>query len=264
MAAMARLAGRSRRTAAVGAPASIPATNGWTADADDQFLLEVHIRQLRLGEGVRAYATPEGTCIVFGDFLTTLDVPMKIDLTSKKASGWAFKEQNRIAIDVAAQVATYRGTSEPIAAGTVRETPQGWCVETKALARWFGIGVKPMTSNSAVFLESEAKLPVEMAIERQTRAAQIRPAKFDLSALPQVQLPYRMWRAPALDFVVSGGVTYRARTASRLTDTLRPTRRARSPICPMTRSCRPPAKAFPTACACAPTVPTLTAVCSGR
>ncbi|MEO6582217.1 MAG: carboxypeptidase-like regulatory domain-containing protein [Sphingomicrobium sp.] len=198
-------------TAAVSASASIPATNSWTADTDDQFLLDVRIRQLRLGEGVRAYATPEGTCIVFGDFLTTLDLPMKIDLTSKKASGWAFKEQNRIAIDLTSQVATYRGTSEPIAAGTVRETPQGWCVETKALARWFGIGVKPMTSNSAVFLESEAKLPVEMAIERQARAAQIRPAKFDLSTLPQVRLPYRMWRAPALDFVVSGGVTYRAK-----------------------------------------------------
>ncbi|MEO7365401.1 MAG: carboxypeptidase regulatory-like domain-containing protein, partial [Sphingomicrobium sp.] len=198
-------------TAAVGASASIPATNAWTAEPDDQFLLEVHIRQLRLGDGVRAYATPEGTCIIFGDFLTTLDVPMKIDLSSKKAGGWAFKEQNRIAIDLAAQVASYRGTSEPMAAGTVRETPEGWCVETKALARWFGIGVKPMTSNSAVFLESEAKLPIEMAIERQARAAQIRPAKFDLSTLPQVRLPYRMWRAPALDFVVSGGATYRAK-----------------------------------------------------
>ena len=198
-------------TAAVGASTSVPASQGWTADPDDQFLLDVRIRQLRLGDGVRAYATPEGTCIIFGDFLNTLDVPMKIDLSAKKAGGWAFKEQNRIAIDLAGQVATYRGKSEPIAAGTVRETPQGWCVETAALARWFGIGVKPMTSGSAVFLESETKLPVELAVERQLRAAQLKPAKFDLSTLPQVRLPYRMWRAPALDFVVSGGVTYRAR-----------------------------------------------------
>jgi len=199
---------------AVGASASIPAipvASGWTADSDDQFLLDVRIRQLRLGEGVRAYATPEGTCIVFGDFLNTLDVPMKIDLAAKKASGWAFKEANRISIDLASQVATYHGKTEPIAPGTVRETPQGWCVEAKALTRWFGIGVKPMTSGSVVLLESEAKLPVELAVERQLRAAQLKPAKFDLSTLPQVRLPYRMWRAPALDFVVSGGVTYRAR-----------------------------------------------------
>jgi hypothetical protein len=197
-------------TGAVGASASIPLPQGWAADRDDQFLLDVRIRQLRLGDGVRAYKTPEGTCIVFGDFLTTLDVPMKIDLAAKKASGWAFKEDNPIAIDLAGQVATYRDKTESIAAGTVRETPEGWCVESAALTRWFGIGVKPMTSGSVVLLESQAKLPVEMAVERQLRAAQLKPARFDLSTLPQVRLPYRMWRAPALDFVVSGGVTYRA------------------------------------------------------
>ena len=78
------------------------------------------------------------------------------------------------------------------------------------MSRWFKIGVKPNTNASALVLESEAKLPVEMAIERERRAAQIKPAKFDLKSLPQVRLPYRMWRAPALDFVVSAGVTYRA------------------------------------------------------
>ena len=69
-----------------------PLAAAWTADPDDQFLLDVNIRQLRLGDGVRAYNTPEGTCVVLGDFLTALDVPMRIDLGAKKASGWAFKE----------------------------------------------------------------------------------------------------------------------------------------------------------------------------
>ena len=68
----------------------------WKADPDDQYLLDVNIRQLRLGDGVRAYNTPEGTCVVLGDFLTTLDVPMRIDRAAKKASGWAFKETNKI------------------------------------------------------------------------------------------------------------------------------------------------------------------------
>ena len=90
-----------------------------------------------------------------------------------------------------------------------RETPEGWCVQTTALSRWFGIGVKPITGGSVLVLQSDAKLPVEMAMERQQRAAHIRPASFDLASLPQVRVPYRMWRAPALDFVVSAGVTYR-------------------------------------------------------
>ena len=188
---LSRLAGLAAlaSTGAIGAAASIPAADGWTAHPDEQFLLDVRIRQLKLGDGVRAYNTPEGTCILFGDFLTTLDVPMRINLTAKKAEGWAFKEQHRITIDLAARQASYGALTEPIAPGTVRETPDGWCVQSAALTRWFGIGVKPVTSGSVLLLDSEAKLPVELAAERLHRAAQLKPAKFDLSTLPQVRRP---------------------------------------------------------------------------
>ena len=101
-----------------GAPAATPADPGadnWSADPEDQYLLDVNLHRLRLGDGVRAYPTPQGTCILFGDFLTALDVPMKIDLTAKKASGWAFKEQNRISIDAAAGQVTYGANSERLA-----------------------------------------------------------------------------------------------------------------------------------------------------
>jgi hypothetical protein len=166
-------------------PAAASTAGRWTADPDDQYLLDVNIRQLRLGDGVRAYNTPEGTCVVLGDFLTSLDVPMHIDLAARRASGWAFKESNRISIDYAAGTVTYGSRGEPI-------------------------GVKPVTSGSVLVLESEAKLPVELAAERRERAKHIHPASFNLATLPQVRIPYRMWRAPALDFVVSGGMTYRA------------------------------------------------------
>ena len=196
------------------APAAAPS---WTADPDEQFILDVQIRQLRLGDTVRAYNAPEGTCVVLGDFLTALDVPMRIDLTAKKASGWAFKETNRISIDNAALRVAYGDKKvENIAPGTIRETPEGWCVQTAALTRWFGITVKPMTSGSVLMLQSDQKLPIELQMERKQRAARIHPASFDLNSLPQVRVPYRMWRAPALDFVVSGGVTYRAHDGVRV------------------------------------------------
>ncbi|HXG81995.1 MAG TPA: carboxypeptidase-like regulatory domain-containing protein [Sphingomicrobium sp.] len=201
---------------AVAAWAASPVGKAWTADPEEQFLLDVNIRQLRLGDGVRAYQTPEGTCVVFGDFLTTLDVPMKIDLQAKKASGWAFREENKIEIDVGSGTARFAGQQERLAEGVVRETPEGWCVDSAALARWFKLGVKPMTSGSLLILESEAKLPVELAIEREKRASRIKPAALPLEGLPKVKLPYRMWRAPALDFIVNAGVTYQASTGMRV------------------------------------------------
>jgi len=201
---------------AVAAWAAAPVGDKWIADPEEQFMLDVNIRQLRLGDGVRAYQTPEGTCVVFGDFLTTLDLPMKIDLEAKRASGWAFKEENRIEIDQTAGTVRYGDQQERMAEGTVRETPEGWCVDSAALGRWFELGVKPMTSGSVLLLESDAKLPIELAVERQQRAARIRPAAMPLEGLPEIKLPYRLWRAPALDFVVNAGVTYQASSGMRV------------------------------------------------
>ena len=123
------------------ARAATPIAKGWSADPEAQFLLDVRLRSLRLGDGVRAYQTPEGTCLIFGDFLTTLDVPMKIDLAARKASGWAFKEQHKISIDASSGRVTYGDKTEKLAEGIVRETPEGWCVDSEALSRWFGITV---------------------------------------------------------------------------------------------------------------------------
>ena len=200
----------------VAAVASAPDGDGWTADPDSQFLLDVKIHQYRLGDGVRAYKTPEGTCVLFGDFITTIDVPIKIDLAAKRASGWAFQESNKISINLGAGTASFGGKVEILSKYAVRQTPDGWCVDSGALSRWFGIGVKPVTSGSVLLLQTSTKLPVELALEREERAKSIHPARLDLSGLPQVRLPYRMWRAPALDFVVSGGVTYLAGSGMRV------------------------------------------------
>ena len=198
---------------AASAPAPTPTRNAapaWTADPDEQFILDVNIHQLRLGDTVRAYNAPEGPCVVLGDFVKALDVPVRVDLAAKKASGWAFKESNRLNIDLAARSVAFGSKTEALAPGAVREVPEGWCVQTSALSRWFGIGVTPLTAGSVLLLQSETKLPIELQMERQERAAHIHRASFDLASLPQVRIPYRMWRTPALDFVVSGGMTYRA------------------------------------------------------
>ena len=55
----------------------------FAVDAESQYLLDVNIRQLRLGEGVRGYPTPEGSCLLLGDMVTVLDLPVKVDLAAQ-------------------------------------------------------------------------------------------------------------------------------------------------------------------------------------
>jgi hypothetical protein len=202
---------------AVGAFASDTSPGHWLADPDSQYLLDVHVRQLRLGDAVRAYETPEGACLVVGDVVRSLDLPLAVDLAKGTMAGWALSEANRIAIDRKSATVRYGDKAEKLAATALRDTPEGWCVDSSAFGRWIGLDLKPRLAGSALIIESKAKLPVELAAERQRRAAQLkRRASIELSSLPQVRLPYRMWRRPALDFVVSGGVTYRASSGTRI------------------------------------------------
>ncbi len=195
-------------------PAAAPIGDGWSADPEAQFLLDVNLHRLTLGNGVRAYQTPEGACVLLGDFLATLDVPMKIDIGNGKASGWAFSEKNTIAIDRNASSAEIKGKRESFAVNTVRETPDGWCVDQAALARWFDLSVKADVYNSVLRLDTDRKLPIELAIARKARGEEVarkRKAAFSLASLPRMKLPYRMWRSPALEFVVNAGVRYGGR-----------------------------------------------------
>ena len=56
----------------------------FAVDPESQYLLDVNIRQLRLGEGVRGYPTPEGSCLLLGDMIKVLDVPLKVDLAAQQ------------------------------------------------------------------------------------------------------------------------------------------------------------------------------------
>ena len=168
--------------------ASAPRTDEFKIDAEAQYLLDVNIRQLRLGDGVRGYPTPEGSCLLLGDMVTVLDLPLKIDLEARRASGWAFREEHRLEIDRAGGTVSYGDKSETLDPFEVRETPEGWCVDGVALGRWLGIEVKVAPYASVVTLASEEKLPVELARERALRAKHLKPAALPLEGLPQVKL----------------------------------------------------------------------------
>nr|WP_314441647.1 carboxypeptidase regulatory-like domain-containing protein [uncultured Sphingomonas sp.] len=200
------------------APASAPPTGPvWSADPESQYLLDLQIRQRALGDGVRAYPVPEGTCVILGDLLTALDLPIKVDLSARRAEGWAFQETNRLIIDRAAGKVAYGAKSaEAIGPGAIRDAPEGWCVETATLSRWLGLAVQPRTDAALLLLDSKDKLPVELAAERRERAARLTRAALPFASLPRVKLPYRMWRTPSVDVMMDAGITYSAGSGARI------------------------------------------------
>lgn len=179
----------------------------WQPGYDDGLLLEVNVGNYKLNGDLRGYQTPDGICVDFGDVIQSMDLPVRLDKKSRRATGWIFEESRKFTLDRDQNMVQIMNTKQGLISGDIYDTPEGWCVDTKALSRWFGVTIRADLFNSLLILESDEKLPFIEAIERKSRAARLRSGRqeFDLAKLPQAKLPYQAWRAPSVDTVVHFG-----------------------------------------------------------
>lgn len=201
---LAALLGAGLGLVAASAPAQ---AQGWSATEDDSLLLELRSGAYRIGEPLRGYQTQTGVCVDFADLIQALDLPVRLDKKSRRATGWLFAEDQRFVLDRDAGSVQNMNGNRAIGADAIHDTPEGWCIELSALSTWLGVRLRPDLSNLAVVLESDRKLPFLEAIERKGRAARLRApqfAEFDLANLPQAATPYQSWRMPAIDVQVQG------------------------------------------------------------
>ncbi|HUQ13129.1 MAG TPA: carboxypeptidase-like regulatory domain-containing protein [Novosphingobium sp.] len=181
--------------------------DAWQANDDDALLLDLRSGGYRVGETLRGYQTQNGVCVDLADVIQALDLPVRLDKKSRRATGWLFAEDQTFSLDRDLFTVQTVNNAVKLRPGELHDTPEGWCVELASLSRWFGVSFKPDLSNASLLLESDKPLPFLAAIERKSRAARLRPAKpFDLSFLPQAELPYRAWRAPSVDAVIKLGL----------------------------------------------------------
>ena len=191
--------------AAIAVWAGPAAADSWQPSEDDVLLLELHSGNYRIGDTLRGYQTPEGVCVDFADLIQTLDLPVRLDKKSRRATGWLFAEDQKLVIDRDANTVQNVNGNRQIAPTAIRDTPEGWCMDVAALSGWMGVRLRPDLANMALMLESDRPLPAIEAIQRKSRAARLSRPKdnqFDLAALPQADAPYRSWRTPSVDVQV--------------------------------------------------------------
>lgn len=181
----------------------------WQASEDDALLLQVAVGSYKLTNEIRGYHTDTGICLDLGDVIQSLDLPVRLDKKSRRATGWLFKEDQKFTLDREAN--TVQNVNNKLAplGNEIHDTPEGWCVDSEALSRWFDVRLKPDLYNSVIRIESDTKLPFLEALERKSRAARLRekPKSFDLSAYPRADAEYRVWRTPSVDAVVRSSYT---------------------------------------------------------
>ena len=181
--------------------------SAWQANDDDFLLLQITVGQFRLTEDVRGYQLPDEICLDLADVIRALDIPLRIDKKSRRATGWLFSEDQTFTLDRDSGVVQIKYEKSPLN-DDIADTPEGWCVRVATLSQWFGLELEPDLFNSAIRMTSAEPLPFIEAINRRNRGARL-PAKrqaFDLGRFPHADTEYRIWRAPSVDIVVAAGV----------------------------------------------------------
>ena len=182
------------------------AAETWQANDDDSLLFDIRSGKYRLGDGVRGYQTTTGVCVDLADVIIALDIPVRLDKKSRRATGWIFSENQTLTIERDSNIVQKVNERKKLKQSDIYDTPEGWCVNVKSLENWLDVSLQADLSNALLVLESDTKLPFQSALERKERAAKIRPKRnFDLSSLPQSTEPYKLWRTPSVDAVVSAG-----------------------------------------------------------
>ena len=110
----------------------------WKPNSDDAVLFDVRLGQFRLGEGVRGYQTPYGTCVDFADTIMALDLPIRLDKKLRRATGWVFAENQNLVVDRENNTVQIVNRIEKLATGQVFDAPEGWCIDSKVLGAWLG------------------------------------------------------------------------------------------------------------------------------
>jgi hypothetical protein len=176
---------------------------GYTPSEEDAILLQLQVRGYRLANDLRGYQTPGGACVDLADVIQSLDLPIRLDRKSRRATGWIFAEDQTFSLDRDSNTVQIMNRARAIQPGELHDTPEGWCIDTRTLGGWLGVSLTANLRNSTLLLESDRPLPFIEAIERQSRAARLRPerAAQDLSGYPQAKQPYAMWRMPSVDVV---------------------------------------------------------------
>jgi len=189
--------------------ALLPATaaaRDWTASDDDALLFDLRSGSYRLGDGVRGYQTDSGICVDLADIIIAMDIPLRLDKKSRRATGWIFSESQTLTIDREDDLVKMADGNKKLLPGQIYDVPEGWCVAIESLSDWLDVDFAPDLSNALLTIKSGTQLPFERALARKEQAAKIRPRQsFDLSGLPQSSTPYKFWRTPSVDAVVSAG-----------------------------------------------------------
>src|SRR5688572_10739031 len=79
--------------------ASAQSPAAFSPGEEDFVLLQLQVKKYRMMQDIRGYQTPGGVCVDLADVIQSLDLPIRLDTKSRRATGWIFAEDQKFTVD---------------------------------------------------------------------------------------------------------------------------------------------------------------------
>lgn len=166
-------------------------------------LLELLLDGSRLADSLNAYEVGSDLLLPLGELARLLTLGVTVDTATRSAGGFVVREDRAFRLDASSrQVRLPDGSTEALAAGTVRWIDDDLYVPLRLLQRWWPLDLDLKMASLSLTVRPREKLPIQARLERERAARALRargaPTAED-PGYPRAPADYRLWSVPFVD-----------------------------------------------------------------
>jgi hypothetical protein len=185
-------------------PASFPFASGQVRD-DDLLLLETHLDNLTLSDGLAAYGAPQDPLLPVGELSRLLDLNLTVTPAEGRIVGLIGEAQRSLTIDLNSGAALLNGGRVQLAPEDVAVTGVDIYLRASALQRILPVKIEVDVGALELRLTALEKLPVQSRLDRLALMRSLHPDQQAEEEALRIASPYRLFSPPAIDTILQTG-----------------------------------------------------------
>jgi len=169
---------------------------------DDLLLLSLRLKSIPLTDNLEGYRNGGGVLLPLGEVSRLLEISVRTDPARGTAEGFVGRTDRTFSLDVAQHRIRYTGKDLVFDPSLVQVQKSDIYVDYRALNAWFSLGITFDERGSAILVDPKDPLPLQLRLQRENLAAQMRSASrggYIDPGFARVPNPYAQLGVPAID-----------------------------------------------------------------
>lgn len=172
----------------------------------DLMLLAVQLDSEVLSEAIPSYVGADGLLIPLRELSSVLGLAITVRQEEGLAEGWAFSEGRRFVLHMGSGIGSFDGTTVSFTDVEVERHPEDLFVDIELFSKLLPIDVTVDLRKAVLLVKPRELLPIQLQRERLRKLAQLSGAQGYQPHLPELELPYALWKAPSVDQTATLGM----------------------------------------------------------